>query len=145
MSITSPTLSGEVARQCAAVVAAAPDRVAGQASREITPASRFAAAWGDPAIILTCSGTAPAALTRSSQCYRVNAVDWLVTQRGRQVDPSLPLTGTVEFTTIGRSAYVEVQVPDAYQPAANPLVDLSRAVKGATTATKPCVGLGGLR
>jgi Protein of unknown function (DUF3515) len=140
VSVTAPSPSGDVARQCAAVVAeAASQRVAGQEPRDITPTSSFVAAWGDPAILLTCSGTAPDALTPTSQCFRVNAVDWLVTQNGRAVDPTAPLTGTLEFTTVGRSAYVEVVVPDAYQPAADALVDVARAVKNATTVTKPCV------
>jgi hypothetical protein len=132
-------LTGGVARQCAAVVTAAPRRVAGQSPRDITPKSRFAAAWGDPAIVLTCSGTAPSALSPTSQCFRVDSVDWLVTQDGKEIDPSVPLTGDLDFTTVGRSAYVEMLVPDAYQPAADALVDVSRAIKSATTATNPCV------
>ncbi len=136
LSVPSPT--GAVASQCAAVVAAAPERVAGQSARAVFPTSRYAAAWGDPAIELTCSGTAPRALTRTSQCYGVNAVDWLATQHGLAVDPTLPVTGTLEFTTIGRSAYVTLRVPTAYQPASDALVDLAPAIKAATTATRPC-------
>jgi hypothetical protein len=140
VSVTAPSPSGDAARQCAAVVAAAAsERVDGQESREVTPSSSFAAAWGDPAILLTCTGTAPKALTPTSQCFRVNAVDWLVTQDGKVVDPAAPVTGTLEFTTVGRSTYVEMVVPDAYQPAADVLVDVAGAIKSATTVTKPCV------
>jgi Protein of unknown function (DUF3515) len=105
----------------------------------VTPDSRLTAAWGDPAIVLTCRGTAPPALTPTSQCFRVDDVDWLVTHDGRAVDPAARVQGELDFTTVGRSAYVTVRVPDAYQPAADALVDLTAAVKGATTATKPCV------
>jgi uncharacterized protein DUF3515 len=139
LSVAAPSPAGSVARQCAAVVAAAPERVAGQTARELSPASKYAAAWGDPAIVLTCSGTVPRALRPTSKCFRINAVDWLVTQHGKAVDPRLPLVGDLEFTTVGRSAYVRLLVPDAYQPAADALVDVAPAIKEATTETKPCV------
>jgi hypothetical protein len=51
----------------------------------------------------------------------------------------VPLKGDLEFTTVGRSAYVEMVVPDAYQPAADALVDVAAAIKGATRATRPCL------
>jgi hypothetical protein len=139
VTLTETTPHGAAARACAAVVAAAPGRVAGQERRKLSPSSRYAAAWGNPAIVLTCSGERPQALTQASPCYRVNGVDWLATQHGRVVDPSAPLSGDLTFTTVGRSAYVQVVVPDAYQPTADALVDLTPAVKVGTTATRPCV------
>ena len=55
------------------------------------------------------------------------------------VDGNGNATGDLMFTTVGRSAYVSLLVPDTYQPAADALVDVAAAIKGATTVTKPCV------
>jgi Protein of unknown function (DUF3515) len=138
VTVTAPTPTGTTARQCAALIGAAPTKVAGQRSRPISPASGYAAAWGDPAVVLTCGGAAPKALAPTSQCFRVDSVDWLVTQDGAEVDPTKTLRGDLDFTTVGRSAYVRVRVPDAYQPAADALVDLAATIRGHTRVTKPC-------
>ena len=130
--------TGSAAQQCGDVVSASPDRVAGQSARDVASAGGYAAAWGDPPIVLTCGGTAPRALTPSSRCFRVNGVDWLVTQHGREVDSAAPLSGDLVFTTVGRSAYVRLVVPDAYQPASDALVDLAGAIRSSTAATDPC-------
>ena len=57
LSVAAPSPAGSVARQCAAVVAAPPSGLRVRRRSELSPASKYAAAWGDPAIILTCSGT----------------------------------------------------------------------------------------
>ncbi|MDX6297184.1 MAG: hypothetical protein QOI51_1041 [Nocardioidaceae bacterium] len=138
VDVTGPRASGPVASQCAALVAATPSRVAGESRRVISPRDRFAAAWGDPPIVLTCGGSAPGALHATSQCFVVDRVGWLVTQRGKPVDPTRPLSGEIDFTTIGRSAYVEVRVPGPYQPAADILVDLAGPIRRHTTQPHPC-------
>lgn len=139
LAVTATTPSGDVASQCAALVAAVPGTVAGQESRAVSPPDTYVAAWGDPAIVLRCGLPAPAALRPSSQCFVVDGIGWLVTQDGHQVDPRRVLPGTVEFTTIGRSAYVQVTVPEGDQPAADALVDLAATVMRHTTQVRPCV------
>ena len=138
VDVRVPRASGAVANQCAALVAAAPSRVAGKSRRDVSPRDRYAAAWGDPPIVLTCGGSPPAALHPTSQCFVVNRVGWLVTQHGKPVDPTRPLGGEIDFTTIGRSAYVAVRVPGSYQPAADILVDLSGPIRQHTTEPHPC-------
>jgi len=61
-----------------------------------------------------------------------------ITQHGKAVDPTAPLRGSLRFTTVGRSPYVDVVVPDAYQPAADALIDLTPAIRSSTTVTSPC-------
>ncbi len=136
--MSSPSPTGAVASQCAAVVAAAPAKVAGLSRRDISPPPQYAAAWGQSPVVLTCGGVPPAALRPTSQCFVVDGVGWLATQHGKEVDPTQNLTGELDFTTIGRSAYVVVRVPGAVQPAADALVDLAATVKSHTTEVQPC-------
>lgn len=42
------------------------------------------------------------------------------------------------FTTVGRTAYVEVSIPQAYQPPAEPLVDLADAIRRHVPERQPC-------
>jgi hypothetical protein len=102
--------------------------VQGQDARPVEPADALAAAWGDPPIVLRCGVERPARLRPSSPCLEVDGVGWFPQQAAR---------GHL-FTTVGRSAYVEVAVPEAYQPAAEPLVDLADAIRRHIPERRPC-------
>jgi hypothetical protein len=95
--------------------------------RKVAP-GRFAAAWGDPPISLRCGVDKPPGLTAASACFEVNGVGWYAEQA---------TTGYL-FTTIGRTAYVEVGVPSRYAPEANALVDLAAAVSAHDPLVKRC-------
>lgn len=138
VAVSTPVPTGSAAAGCSALVGAVPDRVAGRTAREVSPSAAPAAAWGDPPVVLVCGVPRPAALVPTSQCFRVNGVDWLLTQQGRAVDPAGPLHGTLDFTTVGRSPYVRVSVPDDVQPAADALVDLAPAIRQHTEVLRPC-------
>jgi hypothetical protein len=88
--------------------------------------------------VLRCGVRRPPALRPTSSCFEVDHVGWLATQEGRPVSTTSPITGTLDFTTIGRSVYVEVSVPDAYQPQADALADLAAPVTAATRSVHPC-------
>jgi hypothetical protein len=115
--------------QCRALVRELPDTVDGQTRRDVQPQQALAAAWGDPAIVLRCGVPAPGALTAASSCAEVNGVGWFAEQRA----------DAWRFTTIGRSANVQVQVPYDYQPAADALVDLAADVREQVPEVQPCV------
>lgn len=134
---TSP--SGAAAEQCTNLVAQLPDRVAGQEARSVQPATVLGGAWGDPPIVLRCGVAKPASLHPDSSCFVVNDIGWLAEQDGRPVTGPEPVDSELVFTTIGRSAYVEVSVPADYQPAADALVDLADAIAAATDDVRPCV------
>ncbi|MGI9085483.1 MAG: DUF3515 family protein [Aeromicrobium sp.] len=112
---------------CKALIADAPRRVAGQEDRGVT--GRVAAAWGDPPIILRCGVEKPEALLPSSQCFAVRDVGWLAETTA---DGYL-------FTTIGRTFYVSLEVPRAYDPAADALADVASSVKKHDPEKQPCV------
>ena len=96
--------------------------------REVEPGRR-SAAWGDPPITLRCGVEKPPELTAASACYEVNGVGWFAEEA----------SGGYLFTTIGRTAYVEVGVPSEYAPEANALVDLAATVNSHDPLVKPCL------
>ena len=139
VAVTAPAPTGPAVTQCAALLDGLPATVLGEAARDVSPADAVAAAWGDPAIVLRCGVPRPAALVATSACFEVNGVGWLVTQDGREVSGDQPATGTLTFTTIGRSTYVEVSVPDLEgRSAADPLTVLARPIQHSIPLQHPC-------
>ena len=127
VAIPDPTPSGEPAAVCTAVLADLPAQVEGQDRRDVEP-GRFSAAWGSPAITLRCGVDKPPTLEPTSQCFEVNGVGWLAEEA---------TTGYL-FTTIGRTAYVEVAVPSDYAPEANVLVDVAAPIAAHVPVITPC-------
>jgi hypothetical protein len=82
------------------------------------PASEFTAAWGDPAITLTCGVPRPAARTADAQLLEVNGVTWFPQD----------LSNGTRFTTEERVANVQVDVPIDYRPEAEALIGLAPAI-----------------
>jgi len=127
--VTAPVPgSSSAASQCAALTKAAPQTVDGMSRRATDPASPLTAAWGDPAITLRCGVSEPSMLKPGSKDYNpsadaayLNGVAWLIQKTG----------SGYTFTAYQRAVYVEVDVPSAYQPQTNALVDLGQAVIGA--------------
>jgi Protein of unknown function (DUF3515) len=126
VEVSAPT---QGPRACTALVAQLPRTVAGQQPRAVSPARALAGAWGDPAIVLRCGVPAPPALGPASSCAVVNHVGWFAEERA----------DGFRFTTIGRSANVQVSVPYEYEPAANALIDLAHAVRSTVPQVDPCV------
>jgi len=118
VDVTPPGPSPDVAATCRDLAAQLPDVVAFQDSQPTEPDSELTSAWGDPAIVFRCGVDVPAALTATSQLITVDGVDWFPQE----------LTAGYRFTTTGRTANVEVSVPDDYAPEAEALVDLAQAV-----------------
>lgn len=116
------------ARDCARLQAELPETVADGERREIAPATRRVAAWGDPPVVLRCGVPRPAVLTPLAQLIEVNGVDWVLAERARWF----------VFTTAGRRTYVELRVPASTRRAAAtaPLVDVAAAVRRAVPRTR---------
>ena len=102
---------------CRDVVAALPSTLAGAPARATTGAPGTAA-WGDPAIVLTC-GTEPPGPT-TLECVRVDEVDWVLLAGDS--------TGAI-LSTYGRDPAVTVEVPEEYGPAPFVLAELGEAVR----------------
>lgn len=127
VAVPDPAPTGEAETVCTAVLADLPTQVEGQDRRQVEP-GRFSAAWGSPAITLRCGVDKPPTLDPTSQCFEVNGVGWLAEEAA---------TGYL-FTTIGRTAYVEVAVPSEYAPEANILVDVAATVSAHNPVITPC-------
>ena len=84
--------------------------------------SEFAAAWGDPQIVLRCGMATPSAYRPESQMVVVNDVAWLPEEQEK---------GYL-FTAVGRTPQVQVWVPDTHSPEINPLVDIAETMKAQT-------------
>ncbi|MET0929475.1 MAG: DUF3515 family protein [Aeromicrobium sp.] len=122
---TYPTESGTTI-DCKALLADVPRTVAGEDSIIVDGGN--AAAWGAPAIILRCGVERPDVLDTDPPCNFVDGVDWV----------SETTADGFLFTTIGRQYYVSVEVPDAYDPAADALADLAGSVTKHDPSVTPC-------
>jgi hypothetical protein len=134
VAIDAPRLTGVAQRECRALVAALPDRVADLDRREVTTGGGYGAAWGDPAVVLRCGVGRPAGFDAVSQCQNANGVDWYVPEsqmQGTRVDTTM--------TAVGRSQNVEVRIPAQYLPPVATMVDLGTALKRTLREVRPCV------
>ncbi|GAB3664273.1 hypothetical protein GCM10027596_28540 [Nocardioides korecus] len=132
VEVRGTTVTGSERTACQRLVAALPDRVAGQTRRQ-TSGSTLGAAWGDPAIVLRCGVGAPAQSDLTSQCQVANGLGWFVPVAGMN-DQSVD----VVMTTIERRPRVEVTLPARYRPPVAAMVDLGRAIKAHTRLVAPC-------
>jgi hypothetical protein len=133
LEVDAPSLAGDDARTCAALVRALPASVADQPQRSVEAGDGYGAAWGDPAIELRCGVPRPPGFDRTAGCQVANGVGWFVPESQQSGRPE-PVT----LTTIGRSVNVEVRLPASYWPPANAMVDLAPAVKRTTRQLRPC-------
>jgi len=119
---------------CADLVSALPGTLDDRAKRAVS-GSDYAAAWGDPAIVLRCGVGRPKGFDRFSQCQRTDGIDWFVPD-----STITDLGADVVMTTVGRSPAVEVRLPAKYRPAgsAAAMVDLTPTIKAHTRKTTPC-------
>jgi hypothetical protein len=126
VSVAVPTVtSARAIAECTALTKDAPHTVGGQSRRSTSPASPLTAAWGDPAITLRCGVPEPSVLTPGSPDYDpsadelyANGVAWLIEQT----------SSGYTFVAAQRALYIEVDVPSAYQPETDAVIDLSATV-----------------
>ncbi len=118
VEVAVPEPDGAGAAACRSLVAALPDVLDGAQQRAVEPVSDLTAAWGDPPIVLRCGVARPEAYEPTSLVGTYDGVDWLAVE---QDDGYL-------FYAPGRVTWIEVDVPSAYAPEPNPLIDLAPAV-----------------
>ncbi len=112
VEIASPTLSGSDLAACTAFVDALPATLAGEERREVEPPDALGAAYGDPAIVVTCGVDPPDGFDRlTSSCEVANGVGWYVPPE--QFDDQ---SADVTLTTPGFRPVVQVDVPGSYRP-----------------------------
>ena len=135
LDVTAPSVTGPAARHCARLVRALPQSIADQKRQKVaTGAQGYAAAWGDPPIVLRCGVPKPKGLTRFASCQQVNGVGWFVPPRQVNRGP-----GPIDLTTIGFQPRVAVHLPADYWPPAAAMADLAASVKASLQHTHSCV------
>jgi hypothetical protein len=110
VEIDSPDLSARERTACESLVASLPERVAAESSRAVTPKGALGAAWGDPAITLTCGVGVPAGFDRLSGCTQVDGVGWFVPEGATSGEED------ATFTAVGYRPRVALHVPSDYLP-----------------------------
>jgi len=118
VAVDPPEPLPEVARACASMAEGLPSLVLDQRRIDTDPESPLTAAWGSPAITLACGVPTPVGLGPTSSLVTIEGIDWFAE----------PLTAGYRFTSVGLVAYVQVDVPGAYSPEADPLVELAPAI-----------------
>ncbi len=122
--INEPDLPAAQDAACQALVADLPDTLVGEKAVEVTGATAYGAAWGDPAIVLTC-GVDAVDLTDVPQCVDADGIGWLVSNEDAEGD------GDATFTADGYLPRVELHVPEDYLPerGASALSELAAPLK----------------
>lgn len=135
MPIDAPSLSADQAAACAEFLKAAPDTLAGEVRRSVLPDDAPGAAWGDPAITVTCGVAAPAEFDKFSPCDEVNGVGWFVPDEVRSSQDR-----DAVLTTIGFEPRLQLLVPASYRPEgpAAAMAALAKAIKRTLTRTARC-------
>ncbi|GAB3769552.1 hypothetical protein GCM10027600_24570 [Nocardioides ginsengisegetis] len=135
VEVDGPSLGADDAAACDRLVAALPDTLAEQDRRTVTPADAPGAAWGDPAITLTCGVDVPKGFDEFSSCEVANGVGWYV-------DPATidDQSADVTLTAVGYRPIVRVEVPADYRPSGSAAViaELAGPVRRSLELVKPC-------
>lgn len=116
--VEAPAPEGDVAHACSDLIDSLPGALEEGARRALEPDSPYAAAYGDPAIVLRCGVERPTEFGPTSELVTINEVDWLPVKQ----------SGGVAFYAPGRVAWVRVDVPSAYTPGTFALTELSDVV-----------------
>jgi len=134
--LSSPTPANPAQEQrCRDLLDALPETVADQPRRSVDPADALGAAWGDPAITLTCGDRMPTEFDRFSACQVVDKVGWFVPDEQLYDDDR-----DAELATVGRRPVIRVHLPATYRPdgLAAVMVDLAPAVEQQTRLVRQC-------
>ncbi len=124
----SPVSTPPAARDvCEDLVADLPTTVASLERRDVEPPDALAAAWGDPAVVLSCGVGRPDDYDPANGCLTVNGVDWYVPVSQLEGNGARDLT----MTTIKRDVAVRVDMPGVHWPPATVLADLTAPVQEA--------------
>lgn len=135
VAIEDTGIAAADARACRELVEALPDRLGDREQVPTTPGDALGAAWGDPAIVLTCGVDEPEDFSRTAVCQEVNGIGWFVPDAALE-DESVGAT----LTTVGHRPRVAVTVPAGQRPegVAAALAGVAEAVEAHTELVRPC-------
>jgi hypothetical protein len=136
VELPTPDLDTADAAACEALVADLPDTLAGEEPVETEPAGAPGAAYGDPAIVVSCGAPEPEDFRETADCLLVNDVGWFVPpEQDADNDADLVLT------TGGYEPRLRVDVPADYRPegSAAVMAELAEVVSTHLDLVERCV------
>ncbi len=101
LPVEVPPPTPEADASCPALVQALPLDLLGEPARLVDSDTPYAAAWGDPAVVLVCGVPQPEALVPGEGLITIDAVTWFVEQSEE----------ATTWTAVDRAVYVEVTLP----------------------------------
>jgi len=137
VEIDAPPMSAADQAACRKLVADLPRTMAGQPVREVSGDTGLGAAWGDPAIVLTCGVPQPSSFSDTSTCIQTAGVGWYVPD---DVLLSNDQTRDVTMTAVGYRPRVRVFLPGEYRPDGfpNTAASIGAVVDRDLELVKPC-------
>ena len=101
LPVEVPPPTPEADASCPALMGALPLDLVGEPARMVDSDTPFAAAWGDPAVVLVCGVPQPEGLVPGEGLITINGVTWYVEQSDE----------ATTWTAVDRTVYVEVTLP----------------------------------
>jgi hypothetical protein len=102
LPVEVPPPPPEADANCPQLMRALPLDLLGEPARLVDSDTPYAAAWGDPPVVLVCGVPQPEGLVPGEGLFTINGVTWFVDQS----DPSATV-----WTAVDRAVYVEVSLP----------------------------------
>jgi hypothetical protein len=135
VALDSPAVFAAERAACEGFLADLPDTLADQERRTVTPDDALGAAWGDPAITLTCGVSVPKEFDRFASCEEADGVGWFVPD-----EQSADASSDVTFTAAGYRPIVQLELPASYRPegAAAAIAQLAQPVKDRLELVRRC-------
>ncbi|MEV0910864.1 DUF3515 domain-containing protein [Streptomyces hokutonensis] len=121
VEVSPPSLGAADVKICRSLYGALPDSLDGLRRRTVTPKSELTAAWGNPAVVLTCGIPRPEKMSDpNADAGTVEGVNWLM-ENSRD--------GSYRCTTTYRKVYVQVYLPEKRAHDVNTLMQLAKPIK----------------
>lgn len=135
--IHSVDLDADDRAACQALVDALPDTLDDLERGDVEPDDALGAAWGDPAIVLTCGAEEPEELDEFSACDVVLGVGWFAPPQQLKPDQQ---DEDATLWAISHSPLVELEVPADYRPdgVAAALAQLAEVISAELDEVRAC-------
>ncbi|MGY1785899.1 DUF3515 domain-containing protein [Geodermatophilus sp. SYSU D00698] len=101
LPVEVPPPTPEADAHCPALMSGLPLDLTGEPQRLVDSDTPYAAAWGDPPIVLVCGVPQPAGLVPGEGLLQIDQVTWFVEQTEE----------ATTWTAVDRAAYVQVTLP----------------------------------
>jgi hypothetical protein len=101
LPVEVPPPTPEADANCPALMAALPLDLTGEPARLVDSDTPYAAAWGDPALVLVCGVPQPPGLVAGEGLLQIDQVTWFVEQTDE----------ATTWTAVDRAAHVQVTLP----------------------------------